>query len=84
MAWLRSTGQELAVWNTLESPNPLFFLSWNCDYRAGILDVQWERDVRNRGYRDLTGDRMRRNHGSLSRNDEVTVSGELCNACTLG
>jgi len=41
-------------------------------------------EVRNCGYRGMTGHRMRRNHGSLRRNDEVTVSGELCNACTLG
>ena len=27
---------------------------------------------------------MRRNHGSLRRNGEVTVTGEMCNACTLG
>lgn len=48
------------------------------------MDVQWEGAVRNCGYRGMTGHRMRRNHGSLRRNDEVTVSGELCNACTLG
>jgi len=40
--------------------------------------------VRNCGCRGMTGHRMRRNHGSLLRSDEVTVSGELCNACTLG
>jgi len=40
--------------------------------------------VRNCGYWGMTGHWMRRNHGSLRRNDEVTVSGELCNACTLG
>jgi hypothetical protein len=40
--------------------------------------------VRNCGYRGMTGHRMRRNHGSLRRSDEVTLSGELCNGCTLG